>query len=231
LGQDQHERVLTWNIAPGYQHTFSSHTLLTINPYIRKDQVNYYASRDPFADTPATQGQSRQLLNWGVKADIATTKGRNTIKYGVDLKQTRLLENFGFGITDPGFNSPCIDPTGSAVADPALTNPGQCAAAGFEPNTADNPDVTGMPFSPALLSYDLTRRGSLFAFHATQNINQYAFYAQDEITWRNFQFNVGFRVDRYDGIVSKTGPEPRAGIAYNIKKTGTVLRVAYAADV
>jgi hypothetical protein len=45
LGQDQHERVLTWNIVPGYQHTFSSHTLLTINPYIRKDQVNYYASR------------------------------------------------------------------------------------------------------------------------------------------------------------------------------------------
>jgi hypothetical protein len=228
LGQDQHERVLTWNIAPGYQHTFSTHTLLTINPYIRKDQVNYYASRDPFADTPATQSQSRQLLNWGVKADIATTKGRNTIKYGVDLKQTRLLENFGFGITDPGFNAPCIDSTGSVVADPALTNPGQCAAAGFEPNTADNPDVTGAPFSPALLNYDLTRGGSLFAFHGTQNINQYAVYAQDEITWRNFQFNVGFRLDHYDGIVSKTGPEPRAGIAYNIKKTGTVLRVAYA---
>jgi hypothetical protein len=228
LGQDQHERVLTWNIAPGYQHTFSSHTLLTINPYIRKDQVNYYASRDPFADTPATQSQNRQLLNWGVKADIATTRGHNTLKYGVDLKQTRLLENFGFGITDPGFNSPCIDNTGSAVADPALTDPGQCAAAGFEANTADNPDVTGTPFSPALLTYDLTRGGSLFAFHATQNINQYALYAQDEIAWRSFQFNVGFRLDHYDGIVSKTEPQPRVGIAYNVKKTGTVLRVAYA---
>jgi hypothetical protein len=146
----------------------------------------------------------------------------------VDLKQTRLLENFGFGITDPGFNSPCIDTTGSAIADPTLTNPGQCAAAGFGPNTADNPNVTGTPFSPALLNYDLTRGGSLFAFHGTQNINQYAFYAQDEITWHSFQFNVGFRLDHYDGIVSKTEPEPRAGIAYNIKKTGTVLRVAYA---
>ncbi len=51
LGQDQHQRVLTWSFAPGYQHTFSSRTLLTVNPYIRKDQVNYYASRDPFADT------------------------------------------------------------------------------------------------------------------------------------------------------------------------------------
>ena len=42
LGQDQHQRILTWNIAPGYQHTFTTHTLLTINPYIRKDQLNYY---------------------------------------------------------------------------------------------------------------------------------------------------------------------------------------------
>jgi hypothetical protein len=70
LGQDQHERVLTWNIAPGFQHTFSSHALLTINPYIRKDQVNYYASRDPFSDTPSTQTQARQLLNWGVRSDL-----------------------------------------------------------------------------------------------------------------------------------------------------------------
>ena len=53
---------------PGYQHTFGAPTLLTINPYIRKDQFNYYASRDPFADTPATQSQNRQLLNWGVKS-------------------------------------------------------------------------------------------------------------------------------------------------------------------
>ena len=57
LGQDQRQRVLTWSFAPGYQHTFNSHTLLTINPYIRKDQFNYYASRDPFADSPSTQNQ------------------------------------------------------------------------------------------------------------------------------------------------------------------------------
>src|ERR1019366_9794232 len=97
-----------------------------------------------------------------------------------------------------------------------------------EPNTADNPDLTGSPFSPALLLFDLTRGGHLLAFHATSNINQYAFYAQDSITEGNFVFNIGFRLDRYDGLVSKTGPEPRAGVAYNIKKTGTVLRIAYA---
>jgi hypothetical protein len=227
VGQDQHQRVLTWSVAPGYQHTFNARTLLTINPYMRKDQVNYYPSGDPFADTPATQTLNRQLLNWGVKADVSTTSGRHSLKYGVDLKQTRLLENFGFGITDPGFNSPCIDNTGASIPDPALTDPAQCAGAGYEPNTADNPDSI-VPFSQGLFPYDLTRGGNLFAFHATSNINQYAFYVQDSITEGNFQFNVGFRLDRYDGLVSKTSPQPRAGIAYNIKKTGTVLRIAYA---
>src|SRR5258706_12570714 len=48
LSQDQHQRVLTWSIAPGYQHTLNAHTLITVNPYIRKDQFNYYPSRDPF---------------------------------------------------------------------------------------------------------------------------------------------------------------------------------------
>ena len=52
------------------------------------------------------QNQQRQLMNWGVRADVSTTVGHHNIKYGVDLKQTRLLENFGFGITDPTFNSP-----------------------------------------------------------------------------------------------------------------------------
>ena len=228
LAQDQHERVLTWSFAPGYQHTFSAHTLLTINPYIRKDQVNYYPSNPLTNDFPATQSQQRQLLNWGVKADISTTSGRHNLKYGMDLKQTRLLENFHFGITDPGFNSPCIDSTGAAIPDTTLTNPSQCAGAGFEPNTADNPDLVGAPFAPGLFPFDLTRAGSLFNFHATGNINQYAFYVQDGITAGNFLFNVGFRLDRYDGLVSKTSPQPRLGIAYNIKRTGTVLRAAYA---
>jgi len=219
LAQDQHQRVLTWSVAPGYQHTFSARTLVTVNPYMRKDQVNYYPSGDPFADTPATQSQTRHLLNWGVKADVATTSGRNNLKYGMDLKQTRLLENFGFGITDPTFNPVCLDRAGNPVTIPTLRNPALCATRGF----VRNPD-----FLPALLPFDLTRFGNLFAFHATDNINQYAFYVQDSITAGNFLFNFGFRLDRYDGLVSKTSPQPRAGISYNIKKTGTVLRIAYA---
>jgi Carboxypeptidase regulatory-like domain len=183
LTQDQKLRVLTWSIAPGYQHTVNSHTLITVNPYIRKDQLNYYASRDyAVQDTPATQSQQRQLLNWGVKADVAAAIGHHNFKYGFDAKQTRLLENFQFGVTDPAFNSPCITSDGEAVGDPALVNPSQCSAAGFESNIGTNPDVTGAPFSPSLLAYDLSRGGQLFVFHQAGVINQAAFYAQDGIT-------------------------------------------------
>ena len=227
LGQDQKQRVLSWSFAPGYQHTFSTHALLTINPYIREDQFNYYPSGDPFADSPATQSQNRHLLDWGVKSDVSMSYGHHNIKAGIDLKQTRLLENFSFGVTDPGFNSPCIDESGSSIADPALTNPGQCLKAGFQPNTADNPNSV-TPFSPSLLQFDLTRGGSLFNFHATHNINQYAFYVQDSITAGNFVFNLGLRGDIYHGLVSDGAAQPRAGVAYNIKKTGTVIRGAYA---
>jgi hypothetical protein len=227
LGQDQRQRVLTWNIAPGYQRTISAHTLLTVNPYIRKDQFNYYPSRDPFSDFPATQSSARQLLNWGVRADVATSLGRHTVKYGIDIKQTRLLENFGFGVTDPGFNSPCIDSGGASVPDPSLTNPAQCAAAGYQPNTSANPNAT-IPFSPGLLPFDLSRGGSPLAYHATGNINQYAFYGQDEIAAGQFLFSVGFRLDRYAGLASRTEPEPRLGVSYNVKGTGTVLRASYA---
>src|SRR5260370_15890131 len=110
--------------------------------------------RGPLNDTPATQRQNRHLLNWGVKADLSTTSGRHNLKYGVDLKQTRLLENFSFGVTDPTFNSPCIDANGASVGDPALTNPSQCAAAGFQSYTGDQPNAAS-PFLPRLLLFDL----------------------------------------------------------------------------
>ena len=219
LDQDQRQRVMTWSFAPGFQHTISPHALWTINPYIRKDNFHYYGSRDPLADTPSTQFQARALLNWGVKSDVAISSGRHDLKIGIDLKQTRLQENFGFGVTDETYNPVCLDAAGGPAGPPTLTNPADCTHAGFAPN----PD-----FSPGLLPFDLTRGGSLFAFHAASNVNQYAFYGQDSIKAGNFLFKIGFRGEHYSGPATDNGFQPRAGIAYNVKKTGTVLRVAYA---
>lgn len=218
LAQDQRQRVLTWNVAPGYQHTFSSNMLLTINPYARKDQFNYYPSRDPFDDTPSTQSQSRQLFNYGTRADLAITQGRHNIKIGIDLKQTRLIESFNFGITDPTFNAVCNTLSGNPVTDASITNPKSCAPLGY----VVNPNL-----QPGLIPFDLSRGGSPFLYRATHNINECGVYIEDAITIHSLLLNVGMRGDTYYGLTSDGQAEPRVGLAYNFKKTNTVLRASY----
>ena len=113
----------------------------------------------------------------------------------------------------------CVDQSGNAAGPDSLTDPAGCATLGL---------VANPNFSPGLLPFDLTRGGQIFAFHATHNIDQAAAYGEDAITAGHFQFTLGMRVDWYDGITRATGFEPRLGIAYNLKKTATVLRAAYA---
>jgi Carboxypeptidase regulatory-like domain/TonB-dependent Receptor Plug Domain len=218
LGQDQRQKVVTFNIAPGYQHTFSPTTLVTINPFVRRDAVNYYPSADPFADTPATISQQRHLTNWGVRADLAYARGMHDIKVGTQLMQTRLDEAFTLGITDPGFNAVCVDNNGNPQALPTVTDPSGCASRGFVPN----PDLL-----PGLVPFDLTRGGTPLQFKGNYNINEYAFYAQDQITWGALTLNAGLRLDKYDGLVSEAAAEPRAGVSYLVKPSKTVLRFSY----
>ena len=129
LTQDQRQRVMSWSIAPGYQHTFNAHTLLTVNPFVRRDQLNYYPSRDPFDDTPVTASQNRVLMNYGVKADLAFSHGHHDIKIGTQIQQTRLLENFQFAITNPTYNPVCLDSAGNPLLLPGVTDPADCSVA------------------------------------------------------------------------------------------------------
>ena len=101
--QDQRQKVTTYNIAPGYQHTFNTSLVLTVDVFDRLDHVNYYPSANPFNDTPATIGQNRTLTNWGTKSDLSLVHGRHNIKFGTQLMQTRLHEQFSLGITDPNY--------------------------------------------------------------------------------------------------------------------------------
>lgn len=220
LSQDQKQRVLTWDVAPGYQRTIGSNTLLTVNPFARRDQVNYYGSRDPFDDTPVTESQNRFLTNYGVKADLATSHKRHNLKFGTQVQQTRLEENFSMGITNPLYNPVCLGPGGEALALPGVTNPNQCSA--VNPSYVPNPLLL-----PGLVPYDLTRGGTYFMFHGLGNIDEAAVYVTDDIKLGDFSINAGFRDDQYDGLVSKNGPQPRLGLSYLVNRTGTVLRAAY----
>jgi hypothetical protein len=218
--QDQRQKVVTFNIAPGYQHTFNSTTLLTINPYIRRDNVNYYPSSDPSNDSPATLSQTRHLTNWGVRSDVSYNSGRNNLKVGGQLMQTRLTENFAVGITDFTFNPLCLNKAGDPQELPTVKTTAQCASRGF----VANPD-----FNPVFLPLDLTRGGALLQFAGTGNVNEYAFYIQDTMTVGNASLNLGTRLSRYDGVnVKNTQLEPRMGISYLIGPTKTVLRAGYA---
>jgi hypothetical protein len=220
LTQDQKQRVMSWSIAPGYQHTFNAHTLLTVNPFVRRDQLNYYPSRDPFDDTPVTASQNRILMNYGVKVDLAYTHGHHEIKVGTQIQQTRLLENFQFAITDPTYNPVCLDGEGNPLLLPSVTNPADCPVA--NPSYVPNPNLL-----PGIVPYDLTRGGSPFNFHATHNINEYAFYVMDTITLGHLTINAGLRDDQYNGITSANGVQPRLGLSY-LLPTNTVLRASYA---
>jgi hypothetical protein len=217
-GQDQRQRLLTYNIAPGWVHTFNPSMVLTFNPYVRQDQVSYYPSRDPFADLPATVAQHRRLMDLGMKTDLSYVKSHHNMKFGVEAQRYFLRESFDLGITDPAFNAVCVNGQGQAVTDPSITDPAACAGAGFTPNPA---------FEPSLLPFDLTRGGSMFHFNGQHNIDQVALYAQDAITYGGFTANVGLRWDWYSGLVRDTGLQPRIGLSYLIKPTSTVLRVSY----
>ncbi len=104
--QDQKQRVVSFNLAPGYQHTIDSRTLLSVSAFARHDQVDYYPSRNPLDDSPATLAQDRSITNLGLHADLSRTQGRHNWKAGLNATQTRLNEEFSLGITDPAYNSP-----------------------------------------------------------------------------------------------------------------------------
>src|SRR5467141_1800295 len=221
--QDQRAQIKTFNIAPVWTRLISTTTLFTFGGFVRQDRFNYYPSGNVFADgtglipggSSATLNQQRKLTNAGLRSDVSYVKGIHNIKAGATFQHTFLTENFNFGITDPVFNAVCLDASANPDPSPTPTNPAQCA-------NGANPG-----FQPILLPFDLTRGGALFAFRGRADIKELAFYLQDTITKDNWAFNLGLRADLYRGIVHDWQPQPRVGIAYNIKKTSTVLRLSY----
>ena len=105
-GQDQHQAITTFNVAPGYSRVIGSNVLFTANAFVRRDKLTYSPSSNPFADQPATVSQDRQLTNTGAKVDVTYSTGNHNVKVGGTIGATKLTENFGLGITDPDFNSP-----------------------------------------------------------------------------------------------------------------------------
>jgi hypothetical protein len=252
--QDQRSKILTYNIAPVWTRILNPNTVFTLGAFFRQDQYNYYPSDNPFADlTPdpgfegvgqsATVAQNRRLTNTGARTSVAYIKGIHNIKVGATYEHTFITERDNFGLVDPTGNAPCLNTNLTPDTNPLLTNPAGCNG-GLLPNVGQGLFANGDPvpaFNPILACYDLTRtaplpasdgcpnsNSSAYGFFGHADIKEFAFYIQDTITINNWNFNLGVRVDKYNGLTSALQAEPRIGIAYNFKPTNTVVRVSYA---
>ena len=210
---DQRSQIKTFNIAPSWTRLISPTTVFTLGAFVRRDDYDYYPSANPFADLgppglqSETVGQNRTLANTGVRSSVSYVKGIHNIKVGATYEQTFLNENDTVGIVDPTYLASLTDARGL-----------HCFVGGV---ALDAPCTT-------LLPYDLTQGGGLYGFHGHTDVKQLALYAQDSITKGNWAFNLGLRGDFYNGLTTHREAEPRLGVAYNIKRTNTVLRVSYA---
>ena len=218
-GQDERSQIRSTNIAPGYTHLFGTNLLLTFNPYYRLDEFQFFPSRDPFWDTPATARQTRRLNNIGARADLSYSQGRQEIKGGLQLHHWLLTESFNLGLTDPTFNPVCLNPDGSPDTDPTPTDPNACAGLGLQPNPS---------LAPGLVPFDLSRGGNLFIFDGHADIKELSAYIQDTIKLGNWEVKAGIRGDHYNGLTRARQIEPRFGASYRFPSTKTVLRASYA---
>ena len=217
--QDQRQHMTSFNVGLAFSRVLSPSLLLTANSWVRQDRVEYFPSANLFSDQPATLSQSRRLTSTGMRGDLTYLRGRHSVKGGIQFQATPLSEFFTTGLTNSGFNSPCVDANGVAVPNPSLIDPSQCATAGYAANGS---------YQPALLPYDLTRGGTLFTFRGSATIYEGSAYAQDSIKFGQFTLNLGLRYDNYAGLSSASGVQPRTGIAYQVRATGTVLHFSYA---
>jgi len=205
---DQRAQIQTVNVSPSYTRIVSPTTVFTADYFFRRDDFHYYPSKNPFADLGApdlqqeTIAQQRQLANTGLVTNVTYTHGGNNVKAGASYSQTFLDENFQLGIVAP-----------------TLLNDMGCMVAGVP--------IVGTDCA-TLYPYDLTHGGGLFVFRGHTDVKEFSAYAQDAITHGNWSGNIGLRFDRYNGLTVASQIEPRLALSYNVKRTGTSLRVSYA---
>ena len=218
LGQNQRQTIQSFNVAPSVLHTFNASSFFQSNFWVRQDKVRYRPSDNTFADTPAYLAQSRRLTNAGTRTEYTYVHGRHNVSAGAEWKHTFLAERFATGLTDPAYNSPCLNADGSPSANTVLLTASDCTVAGL----AQNPG-----FLANLVPVDLTRGGKLFSFKGYTDIKQESVFGQDSVKLGDFTANLGLRFDIYNGITRSTGLQPRVGLAYTSAPLHTVFRGAY----
>ena len=244
---DQRSQIKTFNIAPSWTRLLSPNAVFTLGAFIRRDQYNYYPSNNPFSDfgpiQQETVNQSRTLANAGLRSDISYVKGIHNLKAGATYQQTFLDENTNFGVVDPALNAPCFDANGNAVpwvGSPGLNDPANCGSA----VSTNGPLSRAVYLQRQFLQFTGLLRlepshsgGSRWLRRVRQRIVQFSRAYRRQATCPLCSGH-----DHQRKLVAQPGTARRflqradhssrsgtsTGVAYNVKKTNTVLRVSYA---
>jgi Carboxypeptidase regulatory-like domain/TonB-dependent Receptor Plug Domain len=220
---DQHSKIDTYNISPTYTRIISNNSVFNLGAFARRDGYDYDPSANPLADLGPSNlqtssiSQYRTLTNTGVHADYSYVKGVNNLKVGAEYEQTFVSESDSLGVVESTYNSPCVDRV-TGVPLPGYSSPSSCTGAA----------VPNANFLSVLAPYDLTRGGTDYNYFGHTDVKELALYIEDDIKAGNWDFNLGVREDKYNGLTDANQTEPRLGVAYNIKPTGTVTSISYA---
>lgn len=82
-------------------------------------------------------------------------------------------------------------------------------------------------FNPALLPHDLSRGGAWFQFAGRGTGALASAFVQDRVNLGRLHLSLGVRYDEYRFLVDGHQLQPRLGVSYHLRETGTVLRASY----
>jgi hypothetical protein len=104
---------------------------------------------------------------------------------------------------------PVSENFGFGITDPAFNPPGSPG------------------FIPTLRAHDLSRGGRLFRFSESATGGFYSAFVQDQARWGRFTAALGLRFDAYRFLVNASQFQPRLGLSFNLRETGTIVRASY----
>ncbi len=234
---DQRSQIRTFNIAPVWTRMLNPNTVLTLGALRAPGSIQLLSERRSIrrfharsairhrgAESPADQcRRPRQRV---------LRQRRSQHEDRAQYEHTFITEKDSFGLVDPTGNAPCLNADGSPDTNPLLTNPANC--------TGGAAAESQLYSDSGLLRSDPNRAAACFGRLPEQHQRLLqvlrpfghqgicASTSRTPSTCSNWTFNLGVRFDKYNGVTSAAQGEPRLGIAYNIKPTGTVIRASYA---
>lgn len=150
-----------------------------------------------------------ELLSSAQDTPVQATQNRSLRNQGLSASWSSLFGDHQIKVGIQGKRFPIAENFRFTVTDPAFNDP-------------DSEE-----FNPNLAPFDATRGGSPFAFRAERTGTYAAAFAEDTVKWSHLTLNLGLRYDRNRLFRSETYLQPRAGVAYFVPRTHTVLRASY----